>query len=112
MHLEFGFIKKTYPLQKNEWIHRLLPILERSCAGLKQMPEHAGSTFTTRGITPGVLTDLIVDGTERPLQTSVQIMPFPSPHNLLFDLLSSSFGISIDPYFCYIVSSFTERWRL
>ena len=70
--------QKTYPLQTaqglqfnlsqsqtNEWIHRLLPILERSFADLKQMPERDGSAFATSGITPGVPTDLIIDGTER-----------------------------------------------
>ena len=70
--------QKTYPLQTahglqfdlsqaqtNEWIHRLLPILERSLTGLKQMPERAGSAFATSGVTPGVPTDLIIDGTER-----------------------------------------------
>jgi hypothetical protein len=70
--------QKTYPLQTahglqfnlsqsqtNEWIHQLLPILERSFAGLKQMPERDGSAFATSGVTPGVPTDLIIDGTER-----------------------------------------------
>jgi hypothetical protein len=70
--------QKTYPLQTahglqfgmsqaqtNEWIHRLLPLLERSLTGLKQMPEREGSAFATRGVTPGVPTDLIMDGTER-----------------------------------------------
>jgi len=70
--------QKTYPLQTahglqfdlsqaqtNEWIHRLLPTLERSLASLKQMPERNGSTFATNGVTPGVPTDLIIDGTER-----------------------------------------------
>lgn len=70
--------QKTYPLQTahglqfdlsqaqtNEWIHRLLPILERSLTGLKQMPERDGAAFATRGVTPGVPTALIIDGTER-----------------------------------------------
>ena len=70
--------QKTYPLQTahglqfslsqaqtNEWIHRLLPILERSLACLKQRPERDGSAFATSGVTPGVPTDLIIDGTER-----------------------------------------------
>jgi hypothetical protein len=70
--------QKTYPLQTahglqfdlsqaqtNEWIHRLLPILERSLTGLKQMPERDGSAFATSGVTPGVPTDLIIDGTDR-----------------------------------------------
>jgi hypothetical protein len=70
--------QKTYPLQTahglqfglsqaqtNEWIHRLLPILERSFICLKQMPERDGAAFTVSGVTPGVPTDLIIDGTER-----------------------------------------------
>lgn len=70
--------QKTYPLQTahglqfdlsqaqtNEWIHRLLPILERSLTGLRQMPEREGAAFATSGVTPGVPTDLIIDGTER-----------------------------------------------
>ena len=70
--------QKTYPLQTahglqfdlsqtqaNEWIHRLLPILDRSFARLKQMPERDGAAFATSGVTPGVPTDLIIDGTER-----------------------------------------------
>jgi hypothetical protein len=70
--------QKTYPLQTahglqfdlsqaqtNEWIHRLLPTLERSLASLKQMPGRNGSTFATSGVSPGVPTDLIIDGTER-----------------------------------------------
>jgi hypothetical protein len=69
---------KTYPLQTahglqfnlrqsqtNEWIHRLLLILDRSLVRLKQMPERDGSAFATSGVTPGVPTDLIIDGTER-----------------------------------------------
>lgn len=70
--------QKTYPLQTahglqfdlsqaqaNEWIHRWLPILERSLARLKQMPERDGTAFVTSGVTPGVPTDWIIDGTER-----------------------------------------------
>jgi len=70
--------QKTYPLQTahglhfdlsqaqtNEWIHRLSPILDRTLAGLKQMPERDGAAFATSGVTPGVPTDLIIDGTER-----------------------------------------------
>lgn len=70
--------QKTYPLQTahglqfdlsqaqaNEWIHRLLPILDRSFVRLKQMPERDGAAFATSGVTPGVPTDLIIDGTER-----------------------------------------------
>jgi len=70
--------QKTYPLQTahglqfdlsqaqtNEWIHRLLPMLDRSFVRLKQMPERDAVAFATSGITPGVPTDLIIDGTER-----------------------------------------------
>ena len=70
--------QKTYPLQTahglqfdlsqaqtNEWIHRLLPILERSLTSLKQMPERDGAAFATSGVTPAAPTDLIIDGTER-----------------------------------------------
>jgi len=70
--------QKTYPLQTalglqfgmsqaqaNEWIHRLLPILERTLAYLKQMPERDGHAFATHGTTAGVPTDLLIDGTER-----------------------------------------------
>jgi Helix-turn-helix of DDE superfamily endonuclease len=70
--------QKTYPLQTahglqfdlsqaqtNEWIHRLLPILDRSFARLKQRPERDGAAFATSGVTPSVPTDLIIDGTER-----------------------------------------------
>ena len=70
--------QKTYPLQTalglqfnlsqsqtNEWIHRLLPILDRSLVRLKQMPERNPQAFATSGVTPGVPTDLIIDGTER-----------------------------------------------
>jgi hypothetical protein len=70
--------QKTYPLQTahglqfdlsqaqtSEWIHRLLPILERSLTRLNQMPERDGSAFATRGIPPGVSADWTIDGTER-----------------------------------------------
>ncbi len=70
--------QKTYPLQTahglqfgmsqsqtNEWIHRLFPILERSLTRLKQMPERNPQAFSASGVTPGVPTDLIIDGTER-----------------------------------------------
>lgn len=70
--------QKTYPLQTahglqfdmsqaqtNEWIHRLLPILEHSLTRVKQMPERDAGAFATSGVTPDVPTDLILDGTER-----------------------------------------------
>ena len=70
--------EKTYPLQTahglqfglsqsqtNEWLQRLLPVLKRSLIRLKQMPERNPRAFATSGVTPGVPTDLIIDGTER-----------------------------------------------
>ena len=58
--------QKTYPLQTaqgvqfglsqsqtNEWIHRLLPILERALARLDQMPEREAKAFATSGVTAG-----------------------------------------------------------
>lgn len=70
--------QKTYPLQTaqglqfglsqaqtNEWIHRLLPLLEQSLVMLKQMPEREGQAFAKHSITPDVPTALIIDGTER-----------------------------------------------
>ena len=70
--------QKTYPLQTahgiqfnlsqaqtSEWIHRLLPVLERSFVRLKQMPERNPQAFATSGVTPGVPTNLMIDGTER-----------------------------------------------
>jgi len=38
---------------------------EQSLALLQQMPERDSQAFATRGVTPGVATDLIIDGTER-----------------------------------------------
>lgn len=70
--------QKTYPLQTahglqfglsqsqtNEWIHRLMPILERSLVRLKQMPERDAQAFAHSGGMPAVAPDLIIDGTER-----------------------------------------------
>lgn len=70
--------EKTYPLQTahglqfglsqsqtNEWIQRLSPILQRSVTRLKQMPERNPQAFAASGNTPGVPTDLIIDGTKR-----------------------------------------------
>ncbi len=70
--------QKTHPLQTahglqfdlsqaqtNEWIYRLLPILDRSCVRLKQMPKRDGAAFATNGGTLGVPADLIIDGTEQ-----------------------------------------------
>ncbi len=76
---------KTYPLQTahgvqfglsqaqtNEWLHRLLPILERSLSRLGYMPERNASAFQTRGVTASAPTDLILDGTERRRQRPQQ----------------------------------------
>lgn len=70
--------QKTYPLQTahglqfgmsqaqaNEWIHRLLPMLERTLVRLKQMPERNGQAFATRGVASEVPPDFLIDGTER-----------------------------------------------
>jgi hypothetical protein len=70
--------QKTYPLQTahglqfgmsqaqaNEWIHRLLPILERTLTHLKQMPEREGQTFATCRLTSEGPPDYLIDGTER-----------------------------------------------
>ena len=70
--------QKTYPLQTvlgiqfgmsqgqaNEWIHRLMPILERTLASLKQMPEQDGAAFATRKRTSTIQPDYLIDGTER-----------------------------------------------
>lgn len=70
--------QKTYPLQTahglqfglsqsqtNEWIHRLMPILERSLVRLEQMPERDAQAFAHSGVRSEVAPDLIIDGTER-----------------------------------------------
>ena len=70
--------QKTYPLQTahglqfglsqaqtNEWIYRLLPLLEQALTRLHQMPERDAQAFATSGVTPDAPTDLIIDGTER-----------------------------------------------
>jgi hypothetical protein len=70
--------EKTYPLQTahglqfglsqsqtNDWIHRLFPLLQRSLIRAKQMPERNPRAFAKSGVTPGVPTDLLIDGTER-----------------------------------------------
>lgn len=70
--------QKTYPLQTahglqfglsqsqtNEWIHRLMPILERSLVRLKQMPERDAQVFAHSQSLSEVAPDLIIDGTER-----------------------------------------------
>lgn len=70
--------QKTYPLQTvlgeqfgvcqaqaNEWIHRLMPILEQTLASLRQMPERDGAAFATRANTSTVPPAFLIDGTER-----------------------------------------------
>ncbi len=70
--------QKTYPLQtahglqfnlsqaqSNAWIHRLWPLLERCFTALQHMPEREGAAFAASGVTPGLPTNLIIDGTER-----------------------------------------------
>jgi len=70
--------QKTYPLQTaqglqfglsqsqtNEWIHRLMPILERSLVRLKQMPERDPQALAHSPALSEVAPDLIIDGTER-----------------------------------------------
>lgn len=69
--------QKTYPLQTahglqfelsqaqtNEWIHALMPVLEKALIRLKQMPARDAQTFHT---TPDVTVppDFMIDGTER-----------------------------------------------
>lgn len=70
--------QKTYPLQTvlglqfglsqaqtNEWIHRLLPLLEQALARMQQLPERDAHTFARSAVTADVPSDLIIDGTER-----------------------------------------------
>ena len=70
--------KKTYPLQTahglmfgmsqaqtNEWIHRLLPILESALVALGQMPESNGKAFEHSSSHQDVPTALVIDGTEQ-----------------------------------------------
>ena len=70
--------QKTYPLQTaqglqfglsqaqaNEWIHRLLPILNQALARLGYAPERDPAAFRQSGATPGTPPALLLDGTER-----------------------------------------------
>ena len=70
--------QKTYPLQvvlgelfglsqssANEWIHRLLPILESALTALKVMPERDGRKFAQAERRQAEPLDYIIDGTER-----------------------------------------------
>lgn len=70
--------QKTYPLQvvmgelfgmtqpgANQWIHRLLPILQAALNDLGVMPERKGSEFAQAAKESGEVADYIIDGTER-----------------------------------------------
>lgn len=69
--------QKTYPLQTahglqfglsqaqaNEWIHYLLPLLEKALIRLKQMPSRDAKTFKAR-LDVEAPPDFLIDGTER-----------------------------------------------
>jgi hypothetical protein len=62
MHgLQFGLSQP----QANDWIHRLLPVLQQALADLKVQPERVGQAVTSQvgeGVAPP---NLVVDGTER-----------------------------------------------
>ena len=70
--------QKTYPLQTaqgiqfglgqaqaNEWIHRLLPILDQALERLGYAPERDPAAFPQSGATPDIPPALLIDGTER-----------------------------------------------
>ena len=70
--------QKTYPLQvvmgelfdlsqasANEWIHRLLPVLQDALTALGVMPERDGSQFAQAARRQHEGADYIIDGTER-----------------------------------------------
>lgn len=70
--------EKTYPLQTmlglqfglsqgrvNEWIHRLLPILQKALAALGMTPERDGQAVQTSELANEGGPDLVMDGTER-----------------------------------------------
>lgn len=70
--------QKTYPLQTahgllfglsqsqtNTWIHRLLPVLQRTLTRLNHMPARDAQAFQTSSIAAAVPNDFIIDGTER-----------------------------------------------
>ncbi len=69
---------KTYPVQTvhglqfdlsqshtNEWIHRLMPILQKTLAQLQHAPERNPVAFKFSGATAEKVTSLMIDGTER-----------------------------------------------
>ena len=70
--------EKTYPLQTmhglsfglsqertNEWIHRLLPVLQEALAVLGMQPAREASAVATHPHLQAVPADLLLDGTER-----------------------------------------------
>jgi DDE superfamily endonuclease/Helix-turn-helix of DDE superfamily endonuclease len=70
--------QKTYPLQTvmgelfgfsqaaaNQWIHRLLPVLQEALTTLGVMPERDGPAFAQAERSQGEPADYILDGTER-----------------------------------------------
>lgn len=70
--------QKTYPLQTmlglqfemsqsqaNEWIHRLMPILQEALAALEMKPERKASELTTIDALSAEPADLLIDGSER-----------------------------------------------
>jgi len=74
---------KTYPIQTvhglqfglsqshtNEWIHRLMPILQKTLAQLHYAPERDPVAFKLSGATTDPVTSLMLDGTERRRQRS------------------------------------------
>ena len=73
--------QKTYPLQTmqglhfdlgqssaNEWIHRLLPILQEVLANLGMTPERDGAALAESEWFSELSADLLLDGSERPRQ--------------------------------------------
>jgi hypothetical protein len=70
--------QKTYPLQTmqglhfemsqsqaNEWIHRLMPVLQEALATLEMKPEREASGLTTGDALLAEPADLLIDGSER-----------------------------------------------
>ncbi len=70
--------QKTYPLQivqgdlfgisqaaANQWVHRLLPILQQALTELDVMPEREGPAFAQAEQASQEVADYIIDGTER-----------------------------------------------
>lgn len=70
--------EKTYPLQTmhglafglsqeraNEWIHRLLPVLQETLATLGMRPEREAQALADRDLVQSLPADLVLDGTER-----------------------------------------------